>query len=118
MARKYKNNAPGILLIIVPVLLANWLSAKLGIPIWLTCTLLIPAAIAALFVYFAEQNRKFRAIQIANVDAMTGIDFERYLRKLLSTRGYSVSMTQASGDFGVDLIATSNSDKIAIQVKR
>ena len=119
MARKRKNSALGILLILgLPVLFANWLHDKLGMPTWLTYTLLISIAVAAFFVYFAEQNRKFRAIQIANIDSMTGIDFERYLQKLLTTQGYSVSMTQASGDLGVDLVALRSGDKIAIQVKR
>src|SRR5207249_4246659 len=84
---------------------------------WLTYTLLICAAVIALFAYFVKQNRKFRAIQIANIDAMTGIDFERYLQKLLTTQGYSVRMTPASGDFGIDLVASRNGDNIAIQVK-
>lgn len=54
-----------------------------------------------IFAYVAEQNRKFRAILIANIDSMAGIDFERYLQKLLSNQGYSVSTTPASGDLGV-----------------
>jgi HJR/Mrr/RecB family endonuclease len=120
VARKRKNNALGILVLIIglPVLFANWLHDKLGVPTWLIYTLLISVAVAALFAYFAEQNRKFRAIQIANIDSMTGIDFERYLQKLLTTQGYSVHMTQASGDLGVDLVASRSGDKIAIQVKR
>jgi HJR/Mrr/RecB family endonuclease len=134
MARKRKNNARGILVLIFIILfLVNWLYDKLGIPTGLTYTLLISVAIAALLAHFAEQNHKFiaallahfaeqnhkfRAIQIANIDSMTGIVFERYLQKLLSTQGYSVSTTQASGDLGVDLVASRSGEKIAIQVKR
>jgi len=65
-----------------------------------------------------EIRKKQRAIQIANIDTMTGIEFERYLQTLLSHRGYSVQLTKASGDLGVDLIASSNTTKFAIQVKR
>ncbi len=49
---------------------------------------------------------------------MAGVDFERYLQKLLSAQGYRVSMTKGSGDLGVDLVAARGGDKIAIQVKR
>jgi restriction system protein len=49
---------------------------------------------------------------------MTGIDFEWYLQKLLTSQGYNVRTTPASGDFGVDLVASRNCDNIAIQVKR
>jgi HJR/Mrr/RecB family endonuclease len=63
-------------------------------------------------------NRKFRAIQIANIDAMSGVEFEQYLQSLLNHRGYSVSMTQATGDLGVDLVASLRADKFAVQVKR
>ncbi len=49
---------------------------------------------------------------------MVGVEFEKYLKKLLTYRGYSVMRTPGSGDFGVDLVASRSSDKIAIQVKR
>lgn len=65
-----------------------------------------------------EVDRKYKGIQIANVDSMTGIEFEQYLQKLLTNQGYSVNVTQASGDLGVDLIASRDGDKIAIQAKR
>jgi restriction system protein len=59
-----------------------------------------------------------RAIQLANIDSMAGVEFEKYLKKLLTYRGYSVMRTPGSGDFGVDLVASRNGDTIAIQVKR
>jgi HJR/Mrr/RecB family endonuclease len=63
-------------------------------------------------------NQKLRAIQIANIDTMSGVEFEQYLQRLLGHRGYSVNMTQATGDLGVDLIASLGADKYAIQAKR
>ena len=65
-----------------------------------------------------EVERRYKGIQIANIDSMTGIEFEQYLQRILANQGYSVNVTQASGDLGVDLIASRNSDKIAIQAKR
>jgi len=65
-----------------------------------------------------EREKKFKGIQIANIDSMTGVEFEQYLQKLLTNQGYSVHVTQASGDLGVDLIASKDGDKIAVQAKR
>jgi hypothetical protein len=64
-----------------------------------------------------EHDRRLRAIQMANIDTMGGLDFELYLQKLLISQGYSVSMTPRK-DYGVDLVASRSNDKIAIQAKR
>ena len=124
MARKRKSNRLSlgvfVLLFIITLsqLVADWLYAKIGIPTWFIYAGVFSAGVAALLNYFAHQNRKLRAIQIANIDSMTGVDFERYLQKLLTAQGYSVNITRATGDFGVDLVAARSNDKIAIQVKR
>jgi len=57
-------------------------------------------------------------MRIANIDSMTGIEFEQYLKRVLAKQGYSVSMTSVSGDLGVDLVALGSGNKIAIQAKR
>jgi restriction system protein len=49
---------------------------------------------------------------------MSGTEFEQYRQRLMGSRGYSVSRTGASGDLGVDLVASSPQERIAIQVKR
>lgn len=117
-AKEEEAVAGVILVVILSAILAAGLYNKLGIPIWLTYLLLLPLFVAALAAYFARQRLKLRAIQIANIDSMTGIEFERYLQKLLAAKGYHVTMTQARGDFGVDLVASRKGTKIAIQVKR
>ncbi len=65
-----------------------------------------------------REKEKFNAIQVADIDSMTGVDFEKYLKKLLIAMDYDVILTKSSGDFGVDLIASKENDKIAIQAKR
>lgn len=47
-----------------------------------------------------------------------GLGFENHVERLYKGFGYSVSTTPATGDFGVDLIAISNTEKIAIQCKK
>ena len=120
MSKKRKDEALGVLAFILalPVLFANWLLDHAGIPPAVTYSLLIALAVVVGVALFIRRNRKFRAIQIANIDSMGGVDFERYLQKLLTSRGYSVRMTQASGDLGVDLVASRNGEATAIQVKR
>ncbi|HEV2045853.1 MAG TPA: restriction endonuclease [Chthoniobacterales bacterium] len=121
MARTKKNEeALGILALIVgaPILFANWLHDKIGIPQPVTYVSLGLILVVGLWLYFAERNKRFRAIRIANIDSMTGIEFEAYLKKLLSSQGYSVTIIGGSGDLGVDLIASRGAERIAIQVKR
>jgi HJR/Mrr/RecB family endonuclease len=76
----------------------------------------IPAIL--IFNHNKEVEKKYRGMQIANIDSMTGIEFEQYLKRILTNQGYNVNMTDASGDLGVDLVASGNGDKIAVQVKR
>jgi hypothetical protein len=44
--------------------------------------------------------------------------FEKYVGEILKTKKYTVSFTKTSGDLGVDIVATKNSTKIAVQLKR
>lgn len=69
------------------------------------------------FIQFVARNRRLKALEIADIDFMSGVEFEQYLQKLLTSRGYRVRMTPSSGDLGVDLVASSAGQKIAIQVK-
>ncbi|SFJ43204.1 restriction system protein [Halobacillus dabanensis] len=65
-----------------------------------------------------ERLRKLRSAAIAEVDNMSGIMFEEYLKALLKSRGYKVRMTLSSGDFGADLILDDNLNTIVVQSKR
>lgn len=53
-----------------------------------------------------------------SVDSLSGTEFEGVIEKIFTNRGFRVELTPASGDFGVDLVATKGSDRIAIQAKR
>jgi restriction system protein len=86
-------------------------------------TVAVIIGIFALFIYKYGKykkslEQKYRAMQIANIDGMSGIEFEQYLQRLLTYRGFSVNLTRATGDLGIDLIASGNGIKIAIQAKR
>ena len=60
----------------------------------------------------------YRASGQAAVDEMAGVDFEHYVAAVLRGVGYTVEVTKASGDFGVDLIATKEGVRTAVQCKR
>lgn len=79
-----------------------------------------------IFLYFSVQDyfmyknssltRKFDFI-----DKMKGLEFEHYVAEILRKQGFKrVSVTKATGDFGVDIVCTAKKgkEKIAIQVKR
>lgn len=52
------------------------------------------------------------------IDSMKGLDFEKFVAQCLRARGYRTKNIGASGDFGVDVVASKGRKKWAIQVKR
>ena len=48
---------------------------------------------------------------------MSGHHFEHEFGKLLEKEGYAVTLTKGSGDGGIDLVATKDSQEIIIQCK-
>lgn len=55
---------------------------------------------------------------IKDIDKMSGLDFELYLKVLFNELGYKAITTNASHDFGADLILKKNHHKIVVQAKR
>ena len=49
---------------------------------------------------------------------MTGLEFERYVARLLKTRGYSHIKLTEEYDYGIDIIAEKDGIRWGIQVKR
>lgn len=59
------------------------------------------------------------AIELSDIDHMDGLDFEHYIAWLLKQNGFKTAeVTQASGDFGADVIASKGESRYAVQVKR
>lgn len=54
---------------------------------------------------------------IDDIDLMTGIEFENFIKKLFIAMGYSADTTKASGDQGIDVIVEKNGIKFGIQAK-
>lgn len=53
-----------------------------------------------------------------NIETLGGIDYENFCAGLLREAGWTVVVTKASQDQGVDLIATHSSIKVVVQCKR
>ena len=57
--------------------------------------------------------------RVRRLDTMGGLDFEHYCADLLAANGFvEVEVTQASGDYGVDILAEKDGVTYAIQCKR
>jgi restriction system protein len=83
----------------------------------------IVSAWRALLAYLAHRrtvrlDALYRSSGQAAVDAMAGVEFEHYVAAVLRGRGYDIEFTRATGDFGVDLIATRDGVRTAVQCKR
>jgi restriction system protein len=74
--------------------------------------------IATKIASYNKEKSKLKALQLADVDSMTGANFENYVALLLRHRGLKAQVTRASNDFGVDIVAEKNKLKYAVQVKR
>jgi restriction system protein len=51
------------------------------------------------------------------IDKMTGNEFEEFIGKLYNAMGYKTEVTQASNDYGADVIVIKDQIKTVIQVK-
>lgn len=56
-------------------------------------------------------------ITISDIDIMSGIEFENCIANMFKRMGYETLTTKTSGDQGIDVIAKTLNNKIAIQVK-
>lgn len=65
-----------------------------------------------------KRNERLKRSGIAEIDKMEGRQFEKYLGHLLEAHGYRVTVTQAAGDFGADLVITKDAQRVVVQAKR
>lgn len=64
---------------------------------------------------------KLKEIKIGldkNFQNLSSYDFEKFIAKLFRAMGYETRVTQASNDYGIDVVAEKRNEKIAIQCKR
>lgn len=66
----------------------------------------------------SKERQRIRKSGIEEIDKMTGIQFEEFLRLLFMDFGYDVKRTPKSGDYGADLVLEKNQKRIVVQAKR
>lgn len=66
----------------------------------------------------SRNRRKYMNSDIRAIDAMSGEEFELYLKAHFESLGYKVGLTAQSGDYGVDLLCRKGKEKLAVQAKR
>ena len=83
-------------------------------------SVIIIAALLLLAVYCFKKIKRLHSYRtIAQIDTMDGLQFEHFCAELLEKSGFrNVEVTKASGDQGVDILATKGKDRYAIQCKR
>lgn len=82
------------------------------------CTIIV---VMLCFVYVQSEANKQRLINLGldEIDTMEGHQFEHYTAAMLQFDGFEqVRVTQASGDYGVDVIGYKDGKKWAFQCKR
>lgn len=97
-------------------LLWSIISAEPILTITLAVFFIGTLTIAGVANFIREQ--KLRKSGILEVDQMSGKVFEEYLKGLLKQRGYNVSLTSVTGDYGADLILSKSDKRIVVQAKR
>lgn len=120
MGKKRPSGRPGFLFKSLIILLAIGFTIEFisKIPKWLPIILVTFIVVLAV-VKISNRKTGFAQKELCEIDDMSGYDFEQYVAYLLQCCGYSnVEVTQKSGDWGADVIAYKNEDKIAFQCKR
>lgn len=73
------------------------------------------------YIIYESNLKKVNSLKIdfSKMDAMTGLQFEKFISKLLEEENFSnIEVTKSSGDYGADIIALKDNIKYAIQCKR
>jgi HJR/Mrr/RecB family endonuclease len=63
-----------------------------------------------------EGKRRFWALELANIDNINNTEFEDYVGRILTYRGFKVEKTGDSLNFGVNFIAQKNNLRYAVQI--
>lgn len=87
-----------------------------GIVLIYVISKLIPYIIK--YIKSLKIKNQYKKANIKDIDKMSGLDFELYLSILFKKLGYRTIVTNASHDFGADVILKKNNHKIVLQAKR
>jgi restriction system protein len=96
---------------------AWYLTQTLYATLWIVGAVMV-LIIVLLVLQNDRQKERLRKSGIKDIDSMDGIQFEYYLKELYRSRSYEAEVTNASGDYGGDLLLNKDGKKIVVQAKR
>lgn len=109
--------------ILLPVLIIGFVMAgslAKNNPLVIICLLVLIVSLSVFFKVM-HQNRKreqYLTSGMQDIDGMTGEEFEYFLCTYFKELGYRAKTTPAVNDYGADLIAYKEEEKIVVQAKR
>lgn len=82
--------------------------------------LLILLLVKVLIVRLSKNKKyqKYRKYDLKQIDKLSGEEFERLLEAHFIDKGYKVSLTPKTNDYGADLLLRKGDEKIVVQAKR
>ncbi|MEC1179588.1 restriction endonuclease [Metasolibacillus meyeri] len=123
MKKRKKKRKKSLLTSLLQLLLvaagaAGWYFTKTWEGIVTAIVIYFVVIICCTIWFKTRRLARLRRAGIKEVDTMTGEEFEKFLGQLFKRRGYKVSYTATSGDYGADLILKDRKEIIAVQAKR
>jgi restriction system protein len=118
--RRYRRPTKGMLALWGVALAAMILQGLAQHPLWLVPVVAVAGAWVYWHYHRAQRRRALLlASDIAQIDQMSGVQFEERLLVHCQAHGWRVRPTRASGDFGADLVGTRpDGVRVVIQAKR
>src|SRR5215204_1444366 len=106
--------------VILPLVLLFVLASYVGWPVAIGVAVVVAALVVWVLIRkytLSTPKAKDLYLELQNVRAMSGPQFKVFVKRLLTALGYSARVLGGSGDQGVDVIASMNGSKVAIQCK-
>jgi restriction system protein len=70
------------------------------------------------FIIRTVKHKRYLKSGILLVDKMQGIEFEEFLKSHFTAQGYKAKLTNATNDYGADLVLKNATESIVVQAKR
>lgn len=77
----------------------------------------LACAISILILCRRISSRRYLRMPMKKIDKLSGRSFEKYLLAQFRHLGYHVTLTDASHDYGADLVIKKHGEKIVVQAK-
>ena len=97
--------------------IASLLDEALGEHIMLITVGILVTITIVTSLKWSKKRKTERLIDICEVDKLSGLEFEHFLKPVFERQGYKVEVTQGSGDYGADLVLRRRERKYVVQAK-